>query len=303
MPDPANSTIEDAEEAFASGLLDDALAICEALVERDPDDAAALYLMAEAMLDLDEFEGAEELFRDVLRFEHDSAGCYTGLGVALFEMCRFDEARRALETANDLDPRIGESRMYLGYFHERRGEFDKALECFESAVELAPDRYVIPQTLTDEQLQDTAREVVTQLPAPLREYLAATPWTVDFLPPTALLTRNRPPLSPLTLCLFLGPVRDPMRVEQPLSHAPLGVSLFRANFEKSLHEGVLLADVVRNALLAEVELFLNLSRDEVADLGLDSLYTGPLWATGEPAMDAARDAFEAEPIPPDRTLH
>jgi tetratricopeptide (TPR) repeat protein len=302
MSDPL-PTLEDAEEAFASGLLDDALAICEVLVEQDPGDVAALYLMAEAMLDLDEFEGAEEVFRDVLRFEPDSAGCYTGLGVALFEQCRFDEARRALETANDLDPRIGESRMYLGYFHERRGEFDKALECYESAVELAPDRFVIPQTLTDEQLQATAREVVTKLPTPLQDYLSATSWTVDFLPPTSLLTRNRPPLSPLTLCLFLGPVRDPLRVEQPLSHAPIGVALFRANFEKSLHEGVVLADVVRNALLAEVELFLNLSREEVADLGLESLYRGPHWATGEPAIDPAFDAFAEEPIPPDRTLH
>lgn len=300
MTDP-QPTLEDAEEAFASGLLDDALAICEALVEQDPDDVAALYLMAEALLDLDEFEGAEELFRDVLRFEPDSAGSYTGLGVALFELCRFDEARRALETANDLDPRIGESRMYLGYFHERRGEFERAHECFESAVELAPDRFVIPQPLTDELLQETALEVVAQLPSPLREYFSTASWTVDFLPPTSLLTRNRPPLSPLTLCLFLGPVRDPDRVERPLSHTPHGVALFRANFEKSLHDGVSLADVVRNALLAEAELFLNLSRDEVAELELDSLYRGPYWATEQPAVDAGFDAFAA--IPPDRTLH
>lgn len=302
MPDPL-PTVEDAEEAFAAGQLDEALAICEVLVEQNPDDVAALYLMAEAMLDLDEFEGAEEVFRDVMRFEPDSAGCYTGLGVALFELCRFDEARRALETANDLDPRIGESRMYLGYFHERRGEFDKALQCYESAVELAPDRFVIPQTLTDELLQETAREVVTQLPAPLQEYLSATSWTVDFLPPTSLLTRNRPPLSPLTLCLFVGPVRDPNQVEKPLTHAPLGVALFRANFEKSLHEGVVLADVVRNALLAEVELFLNLSREEVEALGLEALYRGPHWLSQTPAVDAAFDAFAAEPIPPNRTLH
>ncbi len=303
MPEPHNLSIEDAEEAYAAGQLDDALAICELLVEANPDDVPALFLMAEAMLDMDEFEGAEELYRDVLRLEPDSAGCYTGLGVALFELCRFDEARRALETANDLDPRIGEGRMYLGYFHERRGEFERAQECFESAVELAPDRYQLPQTLTDEELQETTLDVIAGLPAPLQDYLGATSWSVDYLPPTSLLTRNRPPLSPLTLCLFLGPVRDPRSSGAPLDHAPLGVALFRANFEKSLHDGVELADVVRNALLAEIELFLTLSRDEVADLGLDGLYRGPQWLSQPPALDAAFDAFAAEPIPPNRTLH
>lgn len=303
MPDPHDLSLEDAEESYAAGQIDQALAICEILVERDPDDVPALFLMAEALLDLDEFEGAQELYRDVLRLEPDSAGCYTGLGVALFELCHFDEARRALETANELDPRIGESRMYLGYFHERRGEFDRAQECFDRAVELAPDRYQLPQPLTDEELQETARDVIAGLPAPLQAYLGSTSWNVDYLPPTSLLTRNQPPLSPMTLCLLLGPVRDPQRTADPLAHPPQGVALFRANFEKSLREGVVLADVVRNALLAEIELFLTLSREEAAAMGLDDLYRGPEWTTQPPAMDAALEAFAAEPIPPDRTLH
>ena len=115
-------TIEDAELAFEAGLLEQVLEVCEGLLEADPDDVDALYLLGEAMLELEEFEAAHEIFADLLTLEPDAGGAYNGLGVALFELCRFEEARDALSQATELDPRLAEARLYLGYFHERRGE-------------------------------------------------------------------------------------------------------------------------------------------------------------------------------------
>jgi len=163
MPDQP-WTIADAEDAYAEADLERTLEICELLLERNPDDADALYLMGEAMLELEEYEAAEEIFRDALGLEPEAGGLYNGLGVALFEQCRFDGARKALETALELDPRIAEARMYLGFFHERRGEAEQAEEQYRQAEGLDPEHFQMPAPLTIEQVQQSVELVIDRMP-------------------------------------------------------------------------------------------------------------------------------------------
>ena len=304
MPDGGDpTTFEDAELAYSAGQLDLVLDLCVEVLRRDPDDVDTLRLLADTFLDLHEFEAAEEVFRDLLRLRPELPAGFCGLGVALFELCCFDDARRALESAIELDPRIAESRMYLGYFHERRGEAEQALACFQRAVDLAPDHYQLPIPLTDGDMRSAASHAICDLPTPLREFLSSAQWTIESLPSTALLTRALPPLSPLTLCLFLGPARHPGHGEDPLTHTPRAIALYRSNFCKLINDDIDLRQSVRNAVLAEMEMFLELSADEVDELGLHALYaTGQQLAGGDPASDAFSE-FAIAPIPPGRTLH
>ena len=303
MGDEDRWTADDAEAAYSLGQFDRALDICTWLLERNPEDAEVLFTMAEAMLDMQEFEGAEEIYCDFIRLRPDSAAGYNGLGVAQFELCRFDQARRALETASELDKRIAECRMFMGYFHERRGEFDRARECFERAVDLAPDQYQVPAPLTDEELGTVADRVVKEMPRKLRDYLSASPWAIEALPPTSLLTRHMPPLSPMTLLLFLGPARDATRTRDPLAHQPAGIALYRANFAKTVSDDMDLRQAVLGSLLTEMELFLDLSPEEVEQLGLDRIFASHRANREAGISDALLAEFRNATIPPGRTLH
>ncbi len=270
MPD-SRWTAEDAEDAYAEGDLERALEVCEALLEANPEEPDALYLMGEVMLELEEFEAAEEIFRDALGLEPESGALYNGLGVALFELCRFDEARKALETALDLDPRLAESRMYLGFFHERRGEFDRAQEQFQHAVSLDSEHFQLPTEISLEQLQAAIEDVIDRLPDALRGYLSGVPWSVEDVPPTATLRSRVPPLSPLLSCLIPGTPRDPVQTPMPLEHAPVEIVLFRRNLARSLQTAGELPTALLHALLFELEGYLELDDAEVEALGIRAL--------------------------------
>lgn len=292
MPD-ARCTIDDAEDAYSDGELERTLELCEILLEADPDDTNALYLMGETMLELEEYEAAEEIFRDALGLEPESGALYNGLGVALFELCRFNQARKALDTALELDPRIAESRMYLGFFHERRGEFDAALGEYELAMDLDPEHFHAPTPLSLEEIQGAIERVMDQLPPAIGSYLSGVPWRIEDVPATATLTARRPPLSPLLTCLFEGDARDPIETPAPLDHAPAEIVLFRQNFEKSIRTPAELHTALLNAVLFELEHYLSLDEAEIKALGLAELARGSVFASG--AVD--------EDVSSDRVLH
>ncbi len=268
MSEPTE-TIEDAEHAYETGDLDRALEICELIIERDPDDVDALYLMGEAMLEMEEFEAAEEIFRDALRLDPESGGIHNGLGVALFELCRFDEAREALTTALELNPQLAESAIYLAYFHERRGERERAARFYRRAQEIDPEHFHAPIEVTAEVLSDVVEHVLPRLPDAVRAYVRAVPWTIEPLPTTAMLTATRPALSPLTLCLFTGPERDPTETVEPLDHLPREILVFASNFAKTVDRADDLPGVVLRAIVEELSHFLALDAAETEALGLE----------------------------------
>ncbi len=264
--------IEDAEAAYEGGDLDRALEICEELLRRDAANVDALYLLGEAMLELEEFEAANEIFHDVLRFDPESAGGYNGIGIALFELCRFDEARDALETAVELNPRLPESQMYLGYFYERRGETQQARDCFRQAIEFNGDHFRFPIEVAADVMMDAMEQVLHKLPDPLKTYLLSIPWEIEELPTTAMLRQSYPPMSPLTLCVFRGEPRDPLRTTKPLDHRPDEIRLFSANFGKTVEETAGLPPMLLKAVIHELVQFLDLDAAEGESLGLDSLF-------------------------------
>ncbi len=281
-------TIEDAELAFEAGLLEQVLEVCEGLLEADPDDVDALYLLGEAMLELEEFEAAHEIFADLLTLEPDAGGAYNGLGVALFELCRFEEARDALSQATELDPRLAEARLYLGYFHERRGESAAADACYQRAVELDPESFHVPRPLTIEQVERALDQAMRSLPERVEAYLTSVEWRIDNLPETSVLRRSIPPASPLVLCLFEGAQRTAEQMPDPLLHTPESVTLYAGNLPKMLRDPSDLPRLVADAVLAELERFLDLDRAEAEALGL---------------LGAGVGLPDPDSTPPGRVLH
>ena len=75
-----------------------------AICSRREQDAAAVQLVAAvALLNAQEAEAAEAAFRAVLAVEPDWAPALEGLGRALYDQHRFDEAEAIFEQATEYD--------------------------------------------------------------------------------------------------------------------------------------------------------------------------------------------------------
>ncbi|MGO4450333.1 adenylate/guanylate cyclase domain-containing protein [Phyllobacterium sp. TAF24] len=81
---------------------------------------------------------AQDMARLAVELDDRDAEAHTILGsVALF-MRRFDDARRCLETAIDLNPNLAFARMWGGGYYALAGEIESARETLKMAIRLSP---------------------------------------------------------------------------------------------------------------------------------------------------------------------
>ena len=100
----------------------------------DPVDSEYRALYADALWAFGLFTEAEQVYRDVLDRDPDSAAARHGLGRSLAARGRIEEAIVELQAAIARDPR-GEFHHTLGSVHRRRQRYDLAADAFESYVE------------------------------------------------------------------------------------------------------------------------------------------------------------------------
>jgi Flp pilus assembly protein TadD len=81
---------------------------------------------------------AEQHFREAIRLEPGLADAYSGLGAALREQRRLDEAEAALLTARQLDPRSAKAANNLGNVLGDRGALEQAEAAYREAIALDP---------------------------------------------------------------------------------------------------------------------------------------------------------------------
>ena len=84
------------------------------------------------------FATAEQCFLEALRHDPDDATLHDGLARALQEQWKLDSAVDASLRALAIMPKSGELLNVLGYTYMKRGEINKALAYFESAIEINP---------------------------------------------------------------------------------------------------------------------------------------------------------------------
>jgi tetratricopeptide (TPR) repeat protein len=81
------------------------------------------------------YERAEELFREVLERDSDSAAAYVGLGKVATARSEFELAVGHLETARRLDPEATEINYLLGLAYRGQGQREKAVELIQQRGE------------------------------------------------------------------------------------------------------------------------------------------------------------------------
>src|SRR5262245_35296349 len=172
-----------------------AVTLCDELLSGNPElprldrptEAEVHYLKAKAVFYLDDLEGALFLVRRALKTAGDVAIYRAFEGQILFELARFDEAKRVLDTAVALDPEAGHALYHLALALERLGDIEASATAFEKANALDPDHYPIPVEIDEATFRQAAAEALDNLPRSIREYVADVPILIEDYPSSELL--------------------------------------------------------------------------------------------------------------------
>ncbi|MBN1209656.1 MAG: metallopeptidase family protein [Myxococcaceae bacterium] len=187
--------------------------------------------------------------------------------LALFELCRFSEAKATFTALLD-DPEHGaHAHQHLGLLLEREGQWKQAQQHFEKARALAPEDFPAPPLPTEDEFRAAVASAVAALPEDMRKDLAGIPVTAEELPADADLRSGEPPLSPTILGLFRGP---PLGEPCDGTEAPCrAVVLYRRNLARAVRTPAELLEQIRVTLLHEVGHLRGEDDEELAARGLE----------------------------------
>src|SRR6266851_2059838 len=182
-------------------------------------------------------------------------------GVALFELCRFDEAKAELEklTSEEQD---AWAEHYLGLVAERAQDDVAAAAHFARAQKLDPDAFKASASAPPSVFQKVVQEEVARLPPPIQAGLKRSNFAVVDLPDVGDLTATDPPLSPGILGLFRPPADGSGDQDKPV------IFLYRKNLSRAAHNDEELRREVRDTLIHEVGHLNGEDDDQLRDRGL-----------------------------------
>jgi predicted Zn-dependent protease with MMP-like domain/Flp pilus assembly protein TadD len=190
-------------------------------------------------------------------------------GIALYELSRLDDARKALLRAERLEPEEPWIHHHLGLVAERGGDDEEARRRFARARKLAPDEFPKAIALSPAAFDQAVEDALAKLPDQVRRYLANVAITVEDLPSDDDLLAADPPLSPSILGLFRGSPYGRNDAIDPWTHLPSSIVLFQRNLERFARSRADLIEQIGITLVHEVGHFLGLDEDELYARGLD----------------------------------
>ena len=182
-------------------------------------------------------------------------------GVALFELCRFDQAKTELARLATEAPDAW-AEHYLGLIAERAQDDVAAAVHFARARKLDPDAFKPTSQTTRSLFQRIVQEEVEKLPASIKAGLAKANFEVSELPEASDLVATDPPLSPGILGLFRPPPETASGNVRPT------ILLYRRNLVRAAHNDDELRREVRDTLMHEVGHLNGEDDEQLRDRGL-----------------------------------
>ena len=172
-------------------------------------------------------------------------------GIALHELCRWDDAREALLRAEALDRDDPWVQHQLGLVAERRGDRKRADGLLARARKIDPEDFPPEVAVDEETFRREVREAIAALPEDEKRSLATVPVEISDLPEADDLLAVDPPLSPSILGLFRGPSdSEPCTAEDgPRCRA---IVFYRRNLVRFARDKKELENQVRVTLLHEL---------------------------------------------------
>ncbi|MGA9525961.1 MAG: metallopeptidase family protein [Myxococcaceae bacterium] len=198
-----------------------------------------------------------------------SLGAQLERAIALFELCRFDEAKKAFEQIVREAPDAPRAHHHLGLIAERRGEEKEAARCFQRAQELLPEEFPPPVRLDDAEFDKAVEVAIAQLPEDVREYLENTTIAVEPIPADEDLVSSDPPLSPSILGVFRGTPVGERSIDNAWDHAPASIILYQRNLERFARTREELIEQIEITVMHEFGHLIGLDEHDLWERGLD----------------------------------
>jgi predicted Zn-dependent protease with MMP-like domain/Tfp pilus assembly protein PilF len=190
--------------------------------------------------------------------------------IALFELCRFAEAREAMEEVLREAPEEPWAHHYLGLMAERRGEGREARKRFARAQALAPGEFPPPVELGEAEFDKALEDAVKALPEHVKGYLDNVTIAVEEIPKDEDLLGEAPPLSPCILGVFRGsPVGERHSILGAFDPYPASIVLYQKNLERFARTREELIEQIGITVMHEVGHLMGLDEDDLWQRGLD----------------------------------
>jgi tetratricopeptide (TPR) repeat protein len=172
---------------------------------RDKARRARLALLeGQALIDLGRSAEALRRLDASLSLAPNVASAQYERGVALFELCRFEEAHRMFAKVLSEDADHAHALYHLGLIEERLGDEAAAARHLAAATAEDPKAFPAPLPITQADFATRVRRAVEGLDADTRRDLRGIPVEASDMPADDDLTAESPPLSPTILGLFRG---------------------------------------------------------------------------------------------------
>lgn len=229
------------------------------------------FLLLEGMIfnQLGECGAALEVLEIALKHVPKSMEVRTERALALFELCRFEQAQKALEELIAEDSEHAWAHHHLGMLAERRGETAEATRCFEKARALAPEDFLPPVSLEEGEFDGIVEDAIQRLPADVKQFLDNVTVAVEPFPLQEDLVSESPPLSPAILGVFRGVPVGERSVTSAADHATVSIVLYQRNLERFATTREELVEQIGITLMHEVGHLVGLDEDDLRERGLD----------------------------------
>jgi mono/diheme cytochrome c family protein len=140
-------------EHFSTYGLRDKLAVNEALLRRDPKDAASRTELGVALAAMGKTDDALTQLRQAIADDPQAQRAFYALGTLLIKRGDLDEAASALTRATEIDPRDAKAQSNLGTVLLNVGKTTQAIERFQAALRVTPNDALALQGLEKARVQ------------------------------------------------------------------------------------------------------------------------------------------------------
>jgi len=260
---------------------------------RDSAEVARLALLeGQALIDLGRAAEALRRIDAALTAQPKFGAALYERGVALFELCRFEEARATFTRVLAETPDHAHALYHLGLIEERTGNEGAAAKHLAAATAADPKSFPPAPQISQPDFAARVQRAVAALPPDFRRDLSGVGVKVQAadLPDLEDLTAEKPPLSPTILGLFRGlPLdyddqaaaptpsgRSRKGHAAPSESAPVqcdagdrAIVLYRRNLLRTVKDGPELDQAITRTLLHEVGQLRGEDDGSLRDRGLE----------------------------------
>ncbi len=148
-PQDSALAIAQAVDHLKAGRRAEAAALCQGVLEREPDYPDALHMLGGMALQEGDAERAVALIGRAAALDPGQAARFLDLAVAQANLGRLEAAAESFERVLGLQPRHVLALQSLGQIHHQRGAFAAAVDCYQRALAVEPARASLHKGLGD----------------------------------------------------------------------------------------------------------------------------------------------------------